>query len=244
MFFKINRSGFVKSLLVGIMLVSIVSCKKSNPDETGAAILPIDTAHTVKTYLALGDSYTIGTSVAAELRFPNQVAALLSQQGLQVKIPDIVATSGWTTGSLFSALANTPPTATYDIVTLLIGVNNQFQGRSQAEYKIQFTDLLNKAIGYAGGNKARVFVLSIPDYSVTPFAQNSDTARIAREINEFNAINKQVTNSTGVGYLDITGISREARLDPTLNATDGLHPSGKQYARWVALLAPIIKAAF
>ncbi len=227
-----------------MMLVSILSCTKSDPSAPGAGIVPTDTMRIIKTYLALGDSYTIGTSVGAEQRFPNQVASLLTQQGLQVMMPNIVATSGWTTGSLLSALASSPPTATYDIVTLLIGVNNQYQGRTQAEYRVQFTDLLNKAIGYAGGRKTRVFVLSIPDYSVTPFAQNSDTARIAREINEFNAINKQVTSSIGVSYQDVTGISREARLDPTLNATDGLHPSGKQYARWVALLAPMIKAAF
>ncbi len=245
--FKLNMFTLAQGLLSAVILVSVLSCTKTVPgsgDTGGGGIVPVDTMRSLKTYLALGDSYTIGSSVTEDQRFPNQAAVSLSQQGLPFKVPEIIATSGWTTGNLLSALASNAPATNYDIVTLLIGVNNQYQGRSQAEYKIQFTDLLNKAVGYAGGNKARVFVLSIPDYSVTAFAQNSDTARIAREINEFNAINKQITNSTGVAYLDITGISREARLDPTLIAGDGLHPSGKQYARWVALLAPIIKAAF
>ena len=243
-FLKLEMVTVVKNLLIIVLLFGMVSCKKTTPANPDVGIVHIDTMRSLKTYLALGDSYTIGSSVASDQRFPNQAAVLLSQQGVQFKIPDIVATSGWTTGNLLSALAGNVPTTNYDIVTLLIGVNNQYQGRTQAEYRIQFSDLLNKAIGYARGNKARVFVLSIPDYSVTAFAQNSDTARIAREINEFNAINKEITNTSGVGYLDVTGISREARLDPSLIAGDGLHPSGKQYALWVAQLAPMIKSAF
>lgn len=232
----------VKNLLV-VVLLGIVGCKKTTPVNQDVIIVPSDTVRIPKTYLALGDSYTIGSSVAIDQRFPNQAAASLSQQGFPFKMPEIIATSGWTTGSLLSALGSNTPTINYDIVTLLIGVNNQYQGRSQAEYTLHFTDLLNKAVGYAAGNKSRVFVLSIPDYSVTPFAQNSDTARISREINEFNAINKQITSSMGVTYLDITPVSREARFDGSLNANDGLHPSGKQYARWVALLVPLVKAA-
>ncbi len=243
-FFKIDRMIIVRNLLFCLTLGGLVSCAKSDPNLPGVGPIPTDSIRVQKSYLALGDSYTIGSSVAIDQRFPNQAATLLTQQGLQVKMPDIVATSGWTTGNLLSALTSTPPVAKYDIVTLLIGVNNQFQGRSRAEYRSEFTELLNKAIGYAGGNKTRVFVLSIPDYSVTPFAQNSDTAKIAREIDEFNAINRQITTTVAVSYLDITSISREARMDPSLLAGDGLHPSGKQYARWVALLAPLIKAVF
>ena len=196
-----------------------------------------------KTYLALGDSYTIGQSVATNQRFPVQTVELLSILGIKMKQPDIIATTGWTTANLNSTLINNSPANTYDFVTLLIGVNNQYQGRSQEEYRVQFTELLSKAVFYAGNKKRRVFVLSIPDYSVTPFAQNSDTAKIAREINEFNAINKQITDSAGISYLDITPISREARNNPSLIATDGLHPSGLQYQRWAALLAPLMKAA-
>ena len=156
---------------------------------------------------------------------------------------NIIAATGWTTGSLLNSLFNNPPANNYDFVSLLIGVNNQYQGRSTGEYRVQFTELLNKAIGYAGGRSKRVFVLSIPDYSVTPFAKNSDTARIAREIDSLNIINRQISIQSGVAYLDITAISREARTDPTLTASDGLHPSGKQYERWAILLAPIMKAS-
>ena len=241
--FKLNKSAFYVHIFMAMFLCTVVSCKKSEANATNEVLIPSDTTQILKTYLALGDSYTIGTSVTAEQRFPNQAAVLLAQQGVQFKLPDIIATNGWTTGNLLASLASNPPVTRYDIVTLLIGVNNQYQGRTQAEYKSQFTDLLFKAIAYAGGKKSRVIVLSIPDYSLTPFAQNSDTARIAREINEFNAINQQVSSENGVTYLNITGISREAGLDPTLIAADGLHPSGKQYARWVALLAPLIKSA-
>ncbi len=243
-FFKPYLSPFVTAVLMATLLCGTISCKKAGPNGGGAVYIPVDTARPLKSYLALGDSYTIGSSVTAPERFPNQAAQLLAQQGLQFKLPDIVAASGWTTDYLLSTLASTSLQSNYDLVTLLIGVNNQYQRRSQAEYRIQFTELLNKSIAYAGGRKSRVFVLSIPDYSVTPFAQYSDTARIAREIDEFNAINKQITLSMGVAYLDITPISREARADPMLIAADGLHPSGKQYSRWVALLVAMIKAVF
>ncbi|RYF91351.1 MAG: SGNH/GDSL hydrolase family protein [Chitinophagaceae bacterium] len=234
-------TALVATVFTITALLALPGCEKRFV-ATGGDRFP-DTPNAVKSYLALGDSYTIGTSVTIEQRFPNQAAIQLSQQSVAFKIPDIVATSGWTTGNLLVELAVHPPAGTYDIVTLLIGVNNQYQGRSQAEYRTHFTELLNKAIGYAGGRKARVVVLSIPDYSVTPFAQGGDTSRIAREINEFNNINKEISTAAGVHYLNITDISREARQDPSLIAGDGLHPSGKQYDRWSARLVPIIKAA-
>lgn len=234
----------IQMLSVFMLIVFFTACSKEPAAPASVIIPPVvtDTNATIKTYLALGDSYTIGQSVAIDQRFPFQTRLLLANQGLQLKQPDIIATTGWTTGNLLSTLANNPPSNNYDVVSLLIGVNNQYQGRSQDEYRIQFTDLLNKAVAYAGGRKSRVFVLSIPDYSVTPFAQNSDTARIAREINEFNQINKQITLQAGITYLDITPISREARTDVSLTASDGLHPSGKQYGRWASLLSPLIKA--
>ncbi|MBC7868002.1 MAG: SGNH/GDSL hydrolase family protein [Gloeobacteraceae cyanobacterium ES-bin-316] len=242
--FKVFVSPLTLLFSLLILVVCLGACKKSTPVAVGTNPPVNDTVPTLKSYLALGDSYTIGQSVATDQRFPFQTAVLLTAQGISLKQPFILATTGWTTGSLLSALAANPPANNYDIVSLLIGVNNQYQGRSQDEYRIEFTALLNKAIDYAAGRKNRVFVLSIPDYSVTPFAQNSDTAKIAREINEFNFINKQITTATGVSYLDITPISREARSDVSLIAADGLHPSGKQYQRWSALLTPLIKAAF
>jgi lysophospholipase L1-like esterase len=140
---------------------------------------------------------------------------------------------------LLDALTSTTLPTNYDVVSLLIGVNNQFQGRSIDEYKTEFTLLLNRAIQYANNRASQVFVLSIPDYSKTPFAQTYDTAKISREIDQFNTVNKSISLQLGANYLDVTSISREP--DPTLIAVDGLHPSGKQYKRWADLLAPMIK---
>ena len=170
-----------------------------------------------------------------------QTVNLLRQQNIQIKDPDIIAVTGWTTSDLINALNNNPPKKNYSIVSLLIGVNNQYQHRSLDEYKNEFTELLNKAITYAGNNKNHVFVLSIPDYSVTPFAAGADTAQIAKEIDEFNAANKTISLAAGVHYLDITPISREAKYNSQLMAGDGLHPSALQYEKWSALLAPLMQ---
>jgi lysophospholipase L1-like esterase len=194
---------------------------------------------TSTSYLALGDSYTIGQSVTEPERFPNQAAALLSAQDIPVGAPGIIATTGWTTKNLIDALNSGSIPNNYDLVSLLIGVNNQYQGRTIEEYKNEFTILLNRAIQYAGNRPTHVFVLSIPDYSVTPFASGSDKNKIATEIDQFNAANKQIASALGVNYLDITSISREN--DPALIASDGLHPSGKQYKRWAELLAVQMK---
>ena len=197
-----------------------------------------------KSYLALGDSYTIGESVGTNERFPVQTAVLLQDSNRLIKPPQIIAQTGWTTTDLLTALQRENPPKNFDIVTLLIGVNNQYQGKSLDVYRNEFTTLLVKAIQYARENKDHVVVLSIPDYSVMPFSANLDKQKIAREIDAFNAVNKEVTRQMGVTYLDITPISREAATNPALIAGDGLHPSGEQYARWAALLAPIIKARF
>jgi lysophospholipase L1-like esterase len=230
-----------------MMVFFLNACSKDNDPGTMTPTVPVDTsspANANKNYLALGDSYTIGTSVATAERFPVQTTAMLISQGVQMNPAEIKAANGWTTYGLLTSLTNDPPSkSSYDFVSLLIGVNNQYQGRSLAEYSTQFTQLLNKAIAYAGGRKSRVFVLSIPDYSVTPFAQNSDTVRISDEIDQFNDINMQICQQTGVQYLYITDISREGRNDPSMQAGDGLHPSGKQYQRWSVLLAPKMRAA-
>ncbi|RYY44793.1 MAG: SGNH/GDSL hydrolase family protein [Chitinophagaceae bacterium] len=204
---------------------------------------PGDTSLVYRSYLALGDSYTIGTSVSSTERFPVQTTIKLNALGLPTQPAEIIATNGWTTSNLLNALNNTSLANNYDFVSLLIGVNNQYQGRSQEEYRNQFSTLLTKAIAYARGNKNRVFVLSIPDYSVTPFAAGSDTVRISDEIDQFNAINKEISLQMGVQYIDITPISRSGRTDATMQAGDGLHPSGKQYEKWASVLAPRMKAA-
>ncbi len=240
---KFITPGYAKiSWFVCCFILLISACSKEQRSTT-APVSQNDTTVSYKTFLALGDSYTIGQSVNTEQRFPFQTLNMLYAQGVTFNQPNIIATTGWTTGNLINALNSNPPAGTYDVVSLLIGVNNQYQGRNKEEYRLHFTELLNKAISYAASKRSHVFVLSIPDYSITPFAQNSDTARIAREIDDFNAINKEITLQYGIAWLDITPISREAKNDPSLLAVDGLHPSGKQYQRWAALLAPLVKAA-
>jgi lysophospholipase L1-like esterase len=193
-------------------------------------------------YLALGDSYTIGESVAPEDRYPVQVMRALCAKGYSCgEQPDIIATTGWTTGDLLRAMASRKLPTGYQAVSLLIGVNNQYQGRSQEEYRMEFTALLKQAIGLAGDKPSHVLVLSVPDYSVTPFAQNRDTAYIARQIDSFNLINARLSGEYHVNYLDVTAESRKAATDRSLIAGDGLHFSGKEYGIWADLMMPVLK---
>lgn len=181
-------------------------------------------------YLALGDSYTIGETVSAEERFPNQLA-----KAIGIPEPLIIAKTGWTTDELNAAIDAADPKGPYDLVTLLIGVNNQYRGRDAEQYRREFVGLLGRAIAFAGGDAKKVIVVSIPDWGVTPFAEGRDRAKIAREIDQYNAINREEAARAGAKYVDITPISR--RSDASLVASDGLHPSGKQYAEWVKLIA-------
>lgn len=208
--------------------------------------MPIDTPTipvpgSSKTYLALGDSYTIGASVDTSLRFPVQTREWLLSNAIKMNAPQIIATSGWTTLNLQSAINSQNPVGPYDVVSLLIGVNDQYRERNSNGYKERFTTLLLKSIQLAGDKTSHVFVLSIPDYSVTPFAQFSDIAAIRKEIDEFNRINKEVTLQYNCVYLDITPSTREAANDPSLIAGDGLHPSGKEYKKWAERLGPLMK---
>ncbi len=187
-------------------------------------------------YLALGDSYTIGESVPVYENFPYQAVQMLRQKGKAFQAPEIVAKTGWTTDELSATIGKTGFLPSYDIVSLLIGVNNQYRGRSTDEYAVQFEALLKQAIVFAGGKPAHVFVISIPDWGATPFAQDRDRAKIAEEINAFNAINHKISTQYKVDYIDITPGSREALADPTLVAKDKLHPSGNEYAKWAAAL--------
>jgi lysophospholipase L1-like esterase len=185
-------------------------------------------------YLALGDSYTIGQSVAVEERFPMQLADKLRPLGHDIGHVRIIAKTGWTTDELQAGIDNSDLTSdsTFDLVSLLIGVNNQFRSRPVSSYKPDFTALLNQAIAFADGNKDRVFVVSIPDYAFTPFGNGRTD--ISEGIDEYNAANREIADAMGVRYFDITPLSREGLNDPTLVASDGLHPSGKQYAQWVS----------
>lgn len=191
-------------------------------------------------YLALGDSYTIGESVDTDERFPVQLAEKLTKNGFLTGAPKIVAQTGWTTDELTAAIENSNLKEKYDLVTLLIGVNNQYRGRSAEEYRTQFAELLQTAIGFAGDEK-NVIVISIPDYGVTPFGQERNPEKIAEEIDLFNQINLEETQKTDVHYVDITGISRKAKNNDSLVASDGLHPSGEMYRLWVEEIFPVAK---
>jgi lysophospholipase L1-like esterase len=193
------------------------------------------------TYLALGDSYTIGQSVLSSENFPNQTVQLLNQQDYNFKSPEILATTGWTTDELQNNINSHTFTPPYDFVSLLIGVNNQYRGRSVENYKPEFESLLKQAIQFAGGNANRVMVVSIPDWGVTPFANGRDRAQIAKEIDDYNAANKYISVIYKVNYIDITPGSREAATDLSLVAGDGLHPSAKEYARWAQKVFTAIK---
>lgn len=217
----------------------LLACKKQT---VTAYVAPQIPSVLYKNYLALGDSYTIGQSVTAAERFPAQTINILSKDSLSFNAPEYIAQTGWTTRNLINAVNSFPPSkTTYDFVTLLIGVNNQYQGRSQSEYAAEFTELLNTAIQYAGNRTKRVAVLSIPDWGVTPFAAGRDRTLIALQIDSFNVINKQIALAKGVHYIDITASTRMAATDLSLVAVDGLHPSGKEYEKWAMLLAGIMK---
>ena len=189
-------------------------------------------------YLALGDSYTIGESVREADRFPSQLTALLVREGLPTEVT-IVARTGWTTDELWQGIQSRSLEPPYDLVSLLIGVNNQYRGYDINEYREGFKFLLNKAIEYSGGDPDRVIVFSIPDWGVTPFASGRDEAKIASEIDAFNLVNFEETEKTGAHYVDITPVSRRAKNDDSLIAPDGLHPSGAMYAEWANRALPI-----
>ncbi|OOG60330.1 SGNH/GDSL hydrolase family protein [Rhodanobacter sp. C03] len=193
-------------------------------------------------YLALGDSYTIGEAVAADQRWPAVLVQRLRRAGVVIDDPTIVAVTGWTTDELAQGIDATPMSPPYDLVSLQIGVNNQYRGRSAGEYRNQFASLLARAVALAGHRATRVVVVSIPDWGVTHFAheQGRDRAQIARELDVYNAIARDETSRAGAHFVDITGISRRY---PVLAAADGLHPSAAQYALWVDAILPVVRAA-
>lgn len=204
----------------------------------------------VLTILSLGDSYTIGEGVKPEERWPIQLAHAMRSIGLELGEPQIIARTGWTTDELKKGIEESKVETRYDWVTLLIGVNNQYRGRSADEYRNELRGQLEYAIQKAGSNPKRVIVLSIPDWGVTPFAKEKgkDPAKIAREIDIYNRVKKEEAERLGVHFVDITDISREAGLEDSklpaeqrLLADDGLHPSGIMYKRWVERVIPIIR---
>lgn len=196
--------------------------------------------HETIKFLALGDSYTIGESVAIQERWPVQLIHTLRKSGIDCADPQIIATTGWRTDDLKHAIENTKPKPDYTLVSLLIGVNNYYQGKSAESYAPEFEDLLRTAITLAQGDKSRVFVVSIPDYGYTPFGKEKQQA-ISAGIDAFNAVNKSIADKFGVKYIYITDISRKGLTEPDLVAADGLHPSGKMYSAWVARMLDVVR---
>ncbi len=194
-------------------------------------------------FLALGDSYTIGEGVPATGRWPVQLAASLRAAGVAIANPRIIARTGWTTDDLAAALRRAAPEGRYHLVSLSIGVNDQYRALPVAGYRERLTALLEQAVSLAGGAPDRVLVLSIPDWSVTPFAGDDPRGRdrIAAELAAYNAALRDVGRSGGAVYVDVTPASREMDREPELVAADGLHPSAALYARWVARMEPAVR---
>jgi len=190
-------------------------------------------------YLALGDSYTIGEQVAYEMNFPNQLVRLMQAKGKTIQLDKLIAVTGWTTDELAAAIAKEKPSFDHDLVTLLIGVNNQYRGRSVDEYYWQFYSLLCQSVLFAKGTEKNVVVLSIPDWGLTPFNTSMDKQKVSLEIDAFNQINKEITLEMGCHYVDITTLTRMHAIDLIYLAEDKLHYSQKEYALWAAEIGKI-----
>ncbi len=233
------RTGKRRAAALALALLIFVQGCEAGPRETREETMPKDTL----SFLALGDSYTIGESVEPRERWPVLLAERLRGEGLVVRDPVIVARTGWTTDELAQGIEEADIRGTFDLVTLLIGVNNQYRGRPVEEYRTQFRALLSSSLAFAGGEAERVVVLSIPDWGVTPFAEGGDRSpdRIGREIDEFNEAARNECETEGVPFVDITPVSREAVRNHGLLAEDGLHPSGAMYGRWVEMVLPVVR---
>ncbi len=198
-------------------------------------------------YLALGDSYTIGEGVAEKKRWPVQLANRLAAGGIRVQAPEIIAKSGWTTDELLAAIEDQDPKSDHDLVTLLIGVNNQYRGRSAEDYRPEFEKLLKLAIELARGDPQRVIVVSIPDYGITPFIAEKperDPKEIATQLDAFNLIAQKLTRDHGANWVDVTFVSREHGGKTSMLAEDNLHPSGRMYQLWTDEILPVARSIF
>jgi lysophospholipase L1-like esterase len=200
-------------------------------------------AHAAPRFLALGDSYTAGTGVTEKQRWVAELVRLIRDARLEIADPDIIARGGWTTGDLLAALDREKPKGPYGLVTLMIGVNNQFRGESLEAYRKDLVTLLGAAAGLAGGEARRVLVVSIPDYSVTPFARDRDPDKIRIAIDRFNGVLREEARRAGAQFVDVTSVSRFAARNPQLVGDDGLHPSWRLHAVWARLIYPAARPA-
>ncbi|WP_071843663.1 SGNH/GDSL hydrolase family protein [Hymenobacter sp. DG25A] len=232
-------------ILLLILMILGFGCAKPTVEPaptSGPSTTPIPPpAGPAISFLSLGDSYTIGEGVPATDRWSVQLARMAQTQGLNLQTPDIIARTGWTTGELQAAIRAANPPKNYELVSLLIGVNNQYRGLPLASYQTEFRELLHTAIELAGGRPGRVFVLSIPDWGASPYARGRDQTKITGEIDQFNDAAKQECQRAGVAFLDITGLTRNAAGDASQFTMDGLHYSGKHMAWWASAALPVLQ---
>lgn len=232
-FLLLMGAGCTGALPAGYATMPAGATNPTGPMPTGAEIA----------YLALGDSYTIGEGAGEADRWPVQLAEMAKQQGINVKVPDIIARTGWTTSELQTAIATANKPSTYGLVSLLIGVNNQYRGQSVVSYRTEFRALLRTAVGFAGGRANRVFVLSIPDWGQSPYARQRslDAYQIGLDIDAFNAVAQDECRLAGVAYVNITPQTRAAGGDASQFVRDGLHYSGAQMQQWAQLALPVVR---
>ena len=210
-------------LSITCFMILFSSCKKMSLKES---------------YLALGDSYTVGESISKKHTWPKQLVDSLKKRNIFLSEPRIIAKTGWTTDELKKAINDSSLDYPYDWVSLLIGVNNQYRGRDLGEFKLQFESLLSEAIAFTGNRKERVFVISLPDWGSMPFAKDRDPNKIAIEIDNFNQIIYEVCAFENIKFIDITPITRNIYSNPNWIAKDSLHPSKEQYSKWVEKIIP------
>ncbi len=237
-----------KTIVACFLILSTLSCSIENEiSETTIETITPSSYETITTepeatqvnYLALGDSYTIGESVCETCRFPEQLKKKLNESNSDKTYSlHIIAQTGWTTSNLISAINTQNPKSNYDLVTLLIGVNNQYQRKPFSLYEKEFPELVNKAIIFGKANKNNLIVISIPDYAYTPFGQGSNQSTISTEIDNYNAFAKKYCDDNGIAFINITDITRQGLTNPNLVAPDGLHPSELAYSLFVERIFP------
>jgi lysophospholipase L1-like esterase len=221
-------------VIAGVLLLAVLGACVSNEAEPTQPPDPIR-------ILALGDSYTVGQSVDKLDIWPQQLVRALRVGGRGTAEPTIVAATGWDTDQLSDALNRSDIQGTFDVVTLLIGVNNQFRDGTVEDFSVGLSRLVKSAVQFANGNSGRVILISIPDWGATPFAEGAPRQQIAQSIDEFNDVIWAQAAEVGAHFVDITEISRRAPSEHELIADDGLHPSGVMYAEWVELILPVVQ---